>query len=168
MTLVKRVVAGLVAALAVNLYVSAAHAAPDCAQPPVVVPGLSGPPVWLPPTPGSTAWRAQLQDPRWAGGPVYTFGDVVGGAAADQFDAQYRFVYQGNKLFVSIQVLVDSDGIDGTDAAYFGITDGTGAAGAHLFEMPLDTGDPPSPCASVVNDLSTGGHCPIPTSTGLI
>src|SRR5579872_3236160 len=126
MTLVKRVVAGLVAALAVNLYVSAAHAAPDCAPPPVPVPGLSGPPVWLPPTPGSTAWRAQLEDPRWAAGPVHAF--AVTSAGGTQQQALYRFVYTGGSLYVSIQALADADGTDGVDAVYFGITEGTGGA----------------------------------------
>ena len=85
------IVAALVAATFVGL--AAKDVSADCAQPPVAVPGLSGPPVWLPPTVGSTAWRAQLEDPRWAGGSVHSFSFIgPGGTAMDQFDAQYRFV----------------------------------------------------------------------------
>jgi hypothetical protein len=152
-----------VAALAVCLFVRDAQA--DCAPPPVPVPGLSGPPVWLPPTPGSTAWRAQLQDPRWAAGPVHAF--AVHSAGATQQQALYRFVYSSNNLYVSIQALADADGIDGIDGVYFGITEGTGGAGAHMFYIQLDTGSPASPCAGVFHDPAPA-PCPVPNSGGTI
>jgi len=137
----------------------------NCVQP-ADGPGLAGGPVWLPPQ-GGGAWRAQLQDPRWAGGPVYAFAVHSGGATQQQ--ALYRFVYAGNNLYVSIQVLADADGPDGVDGVYFGITEGTGGAGAHLFYVQLDTGSPPSPCtAQAVFHDPPPAPCPVPNSGGTI
>jgi hypothetical protein len=141
-------------------------ASANCVQPPVVLPGLSGGPVWLPPTPGSTAWRAQLQDPRWSGGPVTFFSALSGGTLSDEFDAQYRVVYQGNNLFVSIQTVIDPSAPNLTDAVYFGITGGTASSGAYLFEIAPDTTDPPvsDPTGTVQHDTAF----PIPNSNGYI
>jgi hypothetical protein len=137
-----------------------------CVQPPVVVPGLSGGPVWLPPTPGSTAWRAQLQDPRWSGGPVTFFSALSGGSVSDEFDAQYRVVYVGSNLYVSIQAVVDPSAVNGLDAVYFGITGGTANLGAYLFEIAPDAADPPltDPSGTVPHDPVF----PIPNSVGYI
>jgi hypothetical protein len=164
----KAIALALVATLAVNLFDR--DVAADCAAPPVPVPGLSGPPVWLPPAPGSTGWRAQLQDPRWAAGPVHAFsicGPAASCTGASSQQALYRFVYTGTTLYVSFQAIADPDGTDGTDAVYFGITDGAGGAGAHLFQIPLDTGSTASPCTTTAGVFSDG-PCPIPTSSGLI
>jgi len=123
--------------------------------------------VWLPPSPGSTAWRAQLNDPRWAGGPVSFFSFQRGGSFTDQYDAQYRAVYAGNNLYVTIQVLTDPDGADLSDAVYFGITEGTGGSGAHLFEIPPE----PSTTAPVTDPSGTVPHdavFPRANTTGLI
>src|ERR1700686_27841 len=92
------------ALVAATLTLSAAgDVSANCVQPPALLPGLSGGPVWLPPTPGSTAWRAQLNDPRWSGAPVAFFPVLAGGTLSDQFDAQYRVVQAGSQLYVSIQ-----------------------------------------------------------------
>jgi hypothetical protein len=93
---------------------------------------------------------------------VHSF--AVTSAGGTQQQALYRFVYTSGSLYVSIQAISDADGTDGVDAVYFGITEGTGGAGAHMLQLPLDTGDPPSPCASVFHD----GACPIPTNSALI
>jgi hypothetical protein len=96
---------------------------------------------------------------------VHAFQVFSGGATQQQ--GLYRFVYSGNTLYVSIQALADADGVDGVDGVFFGITEGTGGAGAHIFYMQLDTGSTPSPCASVYHDPAPA-PCPVPTSAGLI
>jgi hypothetical protein len=113
--------------------------------------------VWLPPSPGSTAWRAQLDDPRWAGGPVSFF--QFGPPGSDKSVAFYRAVATYNstsgssQIYVSIQVRVDPDGRDGFDSVLFGLTQGVGAAGAYLLQIfpespstaPVDGGVPHDP-----------------------
>ncbi len=128
----------------------------DCAHPPVPLPGLSGVPVWLPSplwTPPTPSWRGQLNDPRWANGPVEFFQNQTGGGFADQYDAQYRVVYAPSSISVSIQVRIDPNNIDGTDTVYFGITQ-PGTSVAHLFAIQPDNGTPPvsDPTGTVPHD----------------
>ena len=139
-----------------------APARADCVQSPVVVPGLSGGPVWFPPTPGSTAWTAQLHDPRWAGDPMRFFPVKTGGGLPDQYDAQYRVVQVGNTLYVSIQVLADP-AIDTADFVYFGITGGVASSGAQLVAISPDGTDTPvsDPTGRVQHDAVF----PIPNSS---
>jgi hypothetical protein len=149
-------ITGAALVLATLTSFGARDALADCAQPPVFVPGLSGGPVWLPTTawvpPGAPSWRAQLNDPRWAGGPVQFFQFQSGGGFADQYDAQYRIVYQSGHLWVSIQTRIDPDGIDGSDAVYVGITQ-PGTSVAHLFAIQPDGTSPVSdPTGMVPHD----------------
>ena len=159
MARLKVVVAVLIAAAFAAVCPASAWA--DCVQNPVVVPGLSGGPVWFPPTPGSTAWTAQLHDPRWAGDPMRFFPIKSGGTLSDQYDAQYRVVHVGNTLYVSIQVLADP-AIDTADAVYFGITGGLANSGAQLIAISPDNTDAPvtDPTGKVQHDAVF----PIPNS----
>src|SRR4051812_6017470 len=95
------------------------HAA-ECVHGPIVLPGLSGPPVWLGPA-GATTWRPELNDPRWASASIQLFGNSSTGVGGID-DAQYRVLYAGGKLYVSIQVLADdiTDSTDLADAVYLG------------------------------------------------
>jgi hypothetical protein len=154
------------ALVAATLTLSAAgDVSANCVQPPALLPGLSGGPVWLPPTPGSTAWRAQLNDPRWSGAPVAFFPVLAGGTLSDQFDAQYRVVQAGSQLYVSIQIL-NPAAPNGMDAVYVGLTGGSANLGAHLFEIAPDTTDPPAtdPSGTVPHDTTF----PIPNQAGYI
>jgi hypothetical protein len=122
--------------------------------------------VWLPPSPGSTAWRAQLDDPRWAGGPVSFFSFAPG---PDQTDAFYRAVatYPNapgvSQIYASIQVRLDADGPDPADSVFFGLTQGSAAAGAYLLQIfpepsstpPVDGGVPHDPQYPRPNSPST-------------
>ena len=134
--------AALVLTVLVSFFFSAVSSA-DCIQAPAVVPGLSGGPVWLPPPSGP--WRPELNDPRWAGGPVRFFVVRNGGTSVnDLYDGQYRVVYSGSSLYVSIQALSGPMTPDPIDVVYFGITEGGLSKKAHLFAIAPDTGDPPS------------------------
>lgn len=112
-----------VLAVAAGATLSAPSSARQCLNGPLDVPGLNGAPVWLG-APGATDWRPELDDPRWAGSPVrlFPFNDGAGD------EAQYRVLYSGGKIYVTIQVLNDPLVTDFADAVYFGFTrSGTGA-----------------------------------------
>ncbi len=141
-----------------------------CVPPPAWIPNLSQAsigPVWLPPSSGSTAWRAQLDDPRWSGSPVSFFTVVQGGDITDGF---YRAVatFPGmpspSHIYVSLQVRTDPDGPDPRDAVYFGITQGIAGAGAYLVVVPPE----PSSTAPVSGPVPHDPQFPRQNNRGVI
>jgi hypothetical protein len=144
------VAGALAAVMGTILYSTAASA--DCVHPPAWIPGESCGPAWLPPDAGSVTWRGELNDPRWAAGPVTFFkvlGEDGGTPSSDQFAAQYRVVFpttlENQTLSVSVQVLRDPNGHDSSDAVYFGTTLGAGGTNAYLFAIPPEGVPCPSP-----------------------
>jgi hypothetical protein len=165
----RRLFGAALLAAAVSVSSLARDAIADCAHPPVALPGLSGVPVWLPSplwTPATaTNWRGQLNDPRWAGGPMQFFQNQTGGGFSDQYDAQYRVVYAPNTISIAIQARVDPNGIDGSDFVYFGISQ-PGSTVAHLFAIQPDNGTPAvtDPTGLVPHDAAF----PRPNSTATV
>jgi hypothetical protein len=152
--MLRAAVAGALAAvMGTALYSTVASA--DCIHPPAWIPGESCGPAWLPPDAGiGETWRGELNDPRWAGGPITFFkvlGEDGGTPSSDQFAAQYRVVFpttlENQTLSVSVQVLQDPNGHDSSDAVYFGTTLGTGGTNAWLVAIPPEG----EPCPSPVN-----------------
>jgi hypothetical protein len=120
----------LVGALTIGLSfttnLSNTHALSPCATGPVSVPGLNGPPNW---DSGNLAGPAnpdggfmKLHDPRWGGAPLVTFGNV-GGAG----EAEYRILYHGDYIYVSMHALAPSTQTGLPNRVYFGMTHGAGA-----------------------------------------
>lgn len=139
--------AALVRALAGSLLfattslVAGVSRADECILGPISLPGLPGPPSWNG-AEDADDWRAQLHDPRWAGGPLRSFGTGCASSAtcpsvgADD-DARFRVIRSGNFLYVSFQALADST-LTVQDKVYFGYT--RGAAGRVVAVIPDSAG----------------------------
>src|SRR6187200_1009310 len=93
----------------------------QCLTSPVSLPNLNGPPVWFDPSPATSTWRAELNDPRWAGAPLFNLCDnaELDNCALGSAQAQVRALLDGTFLYVQfLNVADDSQSTD--DAVYIG------------------------------------------------
>jgi hypothetical protein len=112
--------------------------AAQCLTGPAVLPFLGGPPTWFNPNAASPLWRAELQDPRWAGAPIYTLCDnpVLTSCAPGAANAQFRVLIDGTTLYLAIHNLAD-DGADGNDAVFVGVAQSKPLLGARAASIVL-------------------------------
>lgn len=91
-----------------------------CAPPPTPVPGLPGAPSWSGPPPV----RADLNEPRWAAGPLTPFTSDL-----TQNEGRFRLMTNaaGDRLYVSMQTSNEHGDPTPTDQVFFGISKDVGA-----------------------------------------
>lgn len=131
-----------------------------CVTPPAQVEGLEGGPTWFPGAAAAgLAVRPELDDPRWAGGPLTPF-QGSGGMGAPLF----RMVRDGKYLSVSVHAPVS---VSGSDTVYFGFSLGnTASKSAYLLPiapMPASaaSADPiPTPVTHYY-EYCGGSQCPL-------
>ena len=152
----KHVRIALLAGLLSSLFATqVVHAAPNqCLHPPAVVPGLSGGPEWQD-FDADGFWRPQLDDPRWAGGPLQYLSSLTVGEQADwASQVAMRAVAVGKILYVSIQARADDNGPSMQDLVYVAFSQGD-LPSAYALAIDLRGGGtiidaPASPAAGVV------------------
>jgi len=104
----KLLVAGT-AALAMQLSGGIAGAQ-ECLLTPVAVPGLNGLPYWYS-APGKVE-RSELDDPRWAGGPLRSMGSNASSSAG------FRVLRDGNLQAIYLPAITDANGVTHYDAVW--------------------------------------------------
>jgi hypothetical protein len=135
--------------------------AAQCLTTPVALPGLSGPPVWFDPGAPSPLWRAELNDPRWAGAPIYTLcaNLDLSSCAPGTANAQFRVLLDGTTLYLAIQNLVD-DATTSSDAVFVGVAQRAPALGARAASIVLGGGSPVTVPAGIPSDAIAPAPAP--------
>ncbi|HTQ03790.1 MAG TPA: hypothetical protein VMI54_08025 [Polyangiaceae bacterium] len=158
------VVAVLGAAAVLTASRPAAALDPQCLTSPVALPNLSGPPVWFDPSPATSTWRAELNDPRWSGAPLFNLCDnaELDSCALGSAEAQVRGLIDGATLYM--QVLNVADDTQTSDDSVFVGIGLRGLAGARMVKITLDTITSPISTLPTVHDATP----PTPNSAGTI
>ena len=137
--------------------------AAQCLAAPARLPGLSGAPTWFDPGAPSPPWRAELNDPRWAGAPVYTLCSSLdlASCAPGLANAQFRVLLEGTTLYVSVQNLVD-DTTTSDDKVFVGVAQPAPALGARAVSVALGGGSPIAVPPGIRSDATP--PAPVPTN----
>ncbi len=126
----------------------------QCLPSPATVPGLSGAPEWQDFN-ADGFWRPELDDPRWAGGPLQYLSSLpIGGHVGTENQVAMRAVTVGKILYLSIQAEADDNGPSSQDLVYVAFSQGE-LAGAYALSIDLRSAGtvinpPANPAAGVV------------------
>ena len=126
----------------------------QCLPAPATVPGLSGAPEWQDFN-ADGFWRPELDDPRWAGGPLQYLSSLpVGGQVGTANQVAMRAITVDKILYLSIQAEADDNGPSSQDLVYVAFSQGE-LAGAYALSIDLQSAGtvinpPANPAAGVV------------------
>jgi hypothetical protein len=85
---------------------------------------LGGAPEWFEmSSPADSFWRPELNDPRWAGAPLFGLVHTLGSTSTET--AQARVLTYGDYMYFMVQVLLDDEGPGANDSVLLGITAGS-------------------------------------------
>jgi hypothetical protein len=132
-----------------------AAAAPltQCLTAPVVLPKLAGVPNWFGPDATSDPWRAELNDPRWAGAAPFSLctNPDLSACPVGLEQAEFRAFVSGTQLYVAVHVLAD-DVTNADDAVFIGVGRASDQGAVAAMIVPDTTTAPVAVGPGIVSD----------------